>query len=625
MAAVDEHVQRVAVLADERQPLRDEGLVTDREETGVDAQHPGELLRTGAEGVHEDGCPELAVTSVGRTDRNQVGFTRLCHIDQFRVLHHAAAEADADLPHRVDGLARAGLPAVVGNEGVRVDVQVRIDVRGNLAGEVLPVDHVGVGPGAGGVQALVGGFVMDEVHVPRHLEVDVVGGMEFPENLQVAVGDFREGGDGEGRAAAGDATPGTAVLLVHEDRLQARLREVAEQGGAGHAAAGDEGAGFHGLFIRELRGSHEAMPAAEVADVADLHEVRHRPAGREFARDLDAVGTEDLLCTGEAAGAAARAHAQPGDVLEFLRGDTLAALEGLQEVFQRHVLAVADERLVRVGPVGFEHQRLGIILLQDETMGIRQFAVDGDGLHHGDVRLAGLPDDALDHAFAHDLAVVIDQEYVFGILRKVEFQRKEYLVPVGPVTEDGQARATGDAFHATDALVIVDDRRHGRGTLGNRALLAGEGARVAGEAVQAVRDDETLGRHPLGGGPGGFLQHADGPLLGVDIFLGDGQVGVVIDPLPEIHHHFVGTLAAAEDGGGSLADPDGVAHAVAGASEHLGPLAEELVVRQQARADVDAVDTVDADLGSGDGPEVLALGDDGAHDAAAVLVRNGFH
>ena len=90
-------------------------------------------------------------------------------------------------------------------------------------------------------------------------------------------------------------------------------------------------------------------------------------------------------------------------------------------------------------------------------------------------------------------------------------------------------------------------------------------------------------------------------------------------------HHLVSALAASEDGRGTFADPDGVAYAVAGAAEDLGALAEQLVVRQEARADVDAVDSVDAHFRSRDGFEVLALRDDGAHDAAAVLVGNGFH
>ena len=170
-----------------------------------------------------------------------------------------------------------------------IDVQVRIDVRGNLAGEVLPVDHVGVGPGAGDIQALVGGFVVDEVHVARHLEVDVVLFLQFSEYLQVAVRDFGQGGDGEGRASAGDAAPGTAVLLIHEDRFQAGFRKVAEHGRARHAATGDEGAHFLDSRVGELRGSHEGMGPGEIAHVADFHEVRHRTARGEFAGHLDAV------------------------------------------------------------------------------------------------------------------------------------------------------------------------------------------------------------------------------------------------------------------------------------------------------------------------------------------------
>ena len=92
VATVDEHVQRVSVLADERQPLGDEGLVADREEAGVQAQHPGELLRAGAEGVHEDGRLEPAVATVGRLDGHQEGLPVFRHVDEFRILHDLTAQ-----------------------------------------------------------------------------------------------------------------------------------------------------------------------------------------------------------------------------------------------------------------------------------------------------------------------------------------------------------------------------------------------------------------------------------------------------------------------------------------------------------------------------------------------------
>ena len=196
---------------------------------------------------------------------------------------------------------------------------------------------------------------MDEVHIARHLEIDVVLLLQVSEYLQVAIGDFRKGGDGESRAATGDATPGTAVLLVDEDRLQAGFGEVAEQGRAGHAAAGDEGAHFLDLRIGELRGSDEGMGPREIAHIADFHEVRHRAARGELAAHLDAARPQDLLGAWEAAGTAARSHPEPGHMLEFLRGDAFAAFQSLQNLLQTHVLAVAD---VGFGPVGITRDHL---------------------------------------------------------------------------------------------------------------------------------------------------------------------------------------------------------------------------------------------------------------------------
>ena len=59
-------------------------------------------------------------------------------------------------------------------------------------------------------------------------------------------------------------------------------------------------------------------------------------------------------------------------------------------------------------------QRLGIVLLEDEAAGVGDGAVQADGFDDGDVRLVGLGNHALDLAFAHLLAVVIDQENLPG-------------------------------------------------------------------------------------------------------------------------------------------------------------------------------------------------------------------
>ena len=136
------------------------------------------------------------------------------------------------------------------------------------------------------------------------------------------------------------------------------------------------------------------------------------------------MGPKDLLGAGEAAGAAARTHAQPGDVLELLGGDGLTSFQCFQQVLETHVFAVADIGFGRrFGPAGSQLQRFGIILFQDEAVGVGQFAGEARSLHDGDVRLAGLFHHALDDAFAHPGTVVIDQIDFLGSCREVELQR----------------------------------------------------------------------------------------------------------------------------------------------------------------------------------------------------------
>ena len=156
-------------------------------------------------------------------------------------------------------------------------------------------------------------------------------------------------------------------------------------------------------------------------------------------------------------------------------------------------------------------------------------------------------------------------------------------------------------------------------------MLAGKRTGVAGKSVEAVGHHESALGHALGRGFARLLEHADGVLLGVDIFLGKGQVSIVIDTAAQLLLDLIRTLAAPQHGGGTLADADGVAHPVAGAAEDLGAFAHQLAVGQQAGADIDAVDSVQADFGPGNRLEVLTLGDDGAYDAAAVRIRNGLH
>ena len=123
VAAVYEHVQRIAVLAQKRQPLGDEGLMAHGEQPGLDAELPGEFLCPRAHGVHKDRSLVVHVSAVVAADRDAVHATVLLYVYNFRILKHLPSGADAQLAHGVYGLARRSLPAVQRNEGVAVDVQ----------------------------------------------------------------------------------------------------------------------------------------------------------------------------------------------------------------------------------------------------------------------------------------------------------------------------------------------------------------------------------------------------------------------------------------------------------------------------------------------------------------------
>ena len=146
-------------------------------------------------------------------------------------------------------------------------------------------------------------------------------------------------------------------------------------------------------------------------------------------------------------------------MLEFLGGDALAAFQGFQYLLETHVLTVAEIGFRAVGGTRDQLQRFRIVFLDDEAAGVGDGTVHADGLDDSDVRLVGLRNHALDFAGAHFLAVIIDQEDFPGAFRQVELQRKEQLVLVLTVTEDGKAGSLRQALHAADALVIVDDRR----------------------------------------------------------------------------------------------------------------------------------------------------------------------
>lgn len=91
----------------------------------------------------------------------------------------------------------------------------------------------------------------------------------------------------------------------------------------------------------------EFVLAAGGVDVAEGDGAGERSAGCGVAGDLDAVGAQELLGAGDAALAAAGAHAEACDVLQLVDGDEAAVADGLEEGVGGDVFAVADEGRVR--------------------------------------------------------------------------------------------------------------------------------------------------------------------------------------------------------------------------------------------------------------------------------------
>ena len=89
--------------------------------------------------------------------------------------------------------------------------------------------------------------------------------------------------------------------------------------------------------------------------------------------------------------------------------------------------------------------------------------------------------------------------------------------------------------------------------------------------------------------------------------------------------HLVCDLFATQHGAGAFADADGIAGTVGVEAEDLAAFHQQLVVGDEAGADVDNVDVIDDLLGARDGLEVLALGNDGARDASVVGIGDGAH
>ena len=148
VTTVDDHVERIAVDTHVGQSAGDECLMLDGEELGVDAEHVGKLLSTPTHSVDKVVAGVFHVVLVVTTHQHAVFVTGTLHVQHLAVLEHLAAMLLAHGAHILDGAARCGLPAVLRNQRVAVDVVVGIPVGRNLLGEVLAVDHVGLAPGA---------------------------------------------------------------------------------------------------------------------------------------------------------------------------------------------------------------------------------------------------------------------------------------------------------------------------------------------------------------------------------------------------------------------------------------------------------------------------------------------
>ena len=139
------------------------------------------------------------------------------------------------------------------------------------------------------------------------------------------------------------------------------------------------------------------------------------------------------------------------------------------------------------------------------------------------------------------------------------------------------------------------------------------------------RDYETALAHAFRRGFEGLVEQTSGSLLGVDVFLGNREICVVVYAAAEGLLDLVGALPSAQHCGSSFADADRVAHSVACESEDFGALAQELTVGEKSGADVDAVDAVDENLGTGNRLEILTFGYDGPGHAGPALIGDRFH
>ncbi len=114
-------------------------------------------------------------------------------------------------------------------------------------------------------------------------------------------------------------------------------------------------------------------------------------------------------------------------------------------------------------------------------------------------------------------------------------------------------------------------------------------------------------------------------LLRVDILSRNLKIIVVVEAHADGLGHLVGDLFATQYGAGAFADADGIAGTIGVEAEDLAAFHQQLIVGDEAGADVDDVNVVDDLFSARDGLEVLALGDDGARDAGVVGVGDGAH
>ena len=341
VATVDNHIQRAAVGSHHRQTARDESLVLHRVEAGVDTQHIGELLGAPAHGVDEMAAGVLYIFTLVVAHQGDHLVALAPHAQQLRVFIVASAEAYADTAYVVDHTSRRSLPAVARDEGVAVSVARVVPYRRYLLLEVLAVNHVGVAPGAAGVEGLVGGLVVHQVDIVRRLVVDVVHLLDTLEYLVAVLRDVGDVGVRECRTAATDVAPRGAAAPVHHHGLHARLAEVAEEAAARNAATGDENLHLFVLHVVALREDVDLLAALAI-DVAQQHLVAQRRTRRSIAGELYAVGFQHATGTCYAALAAAGAHAHAGDVLQLVHRYVFAVAHHLEQLLVGDVLAVAD-------------------------------------------------------------------------------------------------------------------------------------------------------------------------------------------------------------------------------------------------------------------------------------------